>query len=68
MTTAAARPRRRARRGEGELLRAEILTAARELLDEEQDADAVSVRAVETPAGRASRPRAIGDHGISPTP
>lgn len=46
MTTAAARPRRRARRGEGELLRAEILTAARELLAEEQDADAVSVRAV----------------------
>ncbi|MGD9957299.1 MAG: TetR/AcrR family transcriptional regulator [Candidatus Nanopelagicales bacterium] len=46
MTTAAARPRRRARRGEGELLRAEILTAARELLAETQDADAVSVRSV----------------------
>ena len=46
MTTAAARPRRRARRGDGELLRAEILTAARELLAETQDADAVSVRAV----------------------
>ncbi len=46
MTSAAARPRRRARRGEGELLRAEILTAARELLAETQDADAVSVRAV----------------------
>jgi AcrR family transcriptional regulator len=46
VTTAAARPRRRARRGEGELLRAEILTAARELLAETQDADAVSVRSV----------------------
>lgn len=46
MTEAAARPRRRARRGEGELLRAEILTAARELLAETQDADAVSVRSV----------------------
>ncbi|MBI1377412.1 MAG: TetR family transcriptional regulator [Frankiales bacterium] len=46
MTTAAARPRRRARRGQGELLRAEILVAARELLAEAQDADAVSVRAV----------------------
>ena len=44
--TAAARPRRRARRGQGELLRAEILSAARELLAETQDADAVSVRAV----------------------
>ena len=46
MTTASARPRRRARRGEGELLRAEILTAARELLAETQDSEAVSVRAV----------------------
>ena len=46
MTSAAARPRRRARRGEGELLRAEILTAARGLLAETQDADAVSVRSV----------------------
>jgi AcrR family transcriptional regulator len=46
MTSAAARPRRRARRGEGELLRAEILTAARDLLAETQDADAVSVRSV----------------------
>jgi AcrR family transcriptional regulator len=44
--TAAARPRRRARRGEGERLREEILTAARELLAETQDADAVSVRSV----------------------
>ena len=39
MTTAAARPRRRARRGEGERLREEILVAARELLAETQDAD-----------------------------
>lgn len=46
MTTAAARPRRRARRGEGERLREEILVAARELLAETQDADAVSVRSV----------------------
>jgi AcrR family transcriptional regulator len=46
MTTAAARPRRRARRGEGERLRDEILGAARELLAETQDADAVSVRSV----------------------
>jgi AcrR family transcriptional regulator len=46
MTTAAARPRRRARRGEGELLRDEILVAARALLAETNDADAVSVRAV----------------------
>ncbi len=46
MTTADARPRRRARRGEGERLRTEILAAARELLAETQDADAVSVRAV----------------------
>lgn len=46
MTTAPARPRRRARRGEGERLREEILVAARELLAETQDADHVSVRAV----------------------
>jgi len=46
MTTAAAHPRRRARRGEGERLREEILAAARELLAETQDADAVSVRSV----------------------
>ena len=46
MTTADARPRRRARRGEGERLREEILEAARELLAETQDADAVSVRLV----------------------
>jgi AcrR family transcriptional regulator len=46
MTTAAARPRRRARRGEGERLREEILGAARELLAETKDADAVSVRSV----------------------
>jgi len=44
--TAAARPRRRARRGEGERLRDEILVVARELLAETNDADAVSVRAV----------------------
>ena len=46
MTTAAAHPRRRARRGEGELLREEILVAARAMLAETNDADAVSVRAV----------------------
>ena len=46
MTSATARPRRRARRGEGERLRDEILVAARELLAETNDADAVSVRAV----------------------
>jgi len=46
VTTAAARPRRRAKRGEGERLRAEILAAARELLAETQDADALTVRSV----------------------
>jgi AcrR family transcriptional regulator len=46
MTHAPARPRRRARRGEGERLREEILEAAREILAETQDADAMSVRAV----------------------
>jgi len=46
MTDAAARPRRRARRGEGERLREEILEAAREILAETQDADAMSVRSV----------------------
>jgi AcrR family transcriptional regulator len=44
--TAVARPRRRAKRGEGERLREEILVAARELLAETQDVDAVSVRSV----------------------
>lgn len=46
MTAATARPRRRARRGDGERLRDEILVAARELLADTNDADAVSVRAV----------------------
>jgi AcrR family transcriptional regulator len=46
MTTAPARPRRRARRGEGERLRPEILAAAKALMAEIGDADAVSVRAV----------------------
>jgi len=46
MTTAPAGPRRRARRGEGERLREEILAAARGLLAETNDADAVSVRSV----------------------
>jgi AcrR family transcriptional regulator len=46
MTPATARPRRRARRGEGERLREEILVAAKALLAETGDADAVSVRAV----------------------
>ena len=44
--TATARPRRRAKRGEGERLREEILVAARELLAETQDADALTVRSV----------------------
>jgi len=44
--TTSLHPRRRARRGEGERLRAEILDAARGLLAEVQDADSVSVRAV----------------------
>lgn len=39
-------PRRRARRGTGEQLRAEILDAAKKLLAETADADAVSIRAV----------------------
>ncbi len=51
MTTAAARPRRRAKRGEGERLREEILAAARDLLAETQDADAVSVRMVADKVG-----------------
>jgi AcrR family transcriptional regulator len=46
VTTSAASYRRRARRGDGERLRDEILVAARELLAETQDADGVSVRAV----------------------
>ncbi len=46
MTTAAAGPRRRARRGEGQHLRGEILAAAKDLLSETGDADLVSVRAV----------------------
>ncbi len=45
-TGSTARPRRRNRRGEGELLRAEILAAAKALLAETGDEDAVSVRAV----------------------
>jgi AcrR family transcriptional regulator len=44
--TAPARPRRRAKRGEGERLREEILLAARELLAETQDADALTIRSV----------------------
>jgi AcrR family transcriptional regulator len=46
MTSAPVHPRRRARRGEGERLRPEILAAAKALLSELGDADAVSVRAV----------------------
>jgi AcrR family transcriptional regulator len=46
MTSAPAHPRRRARRGEGERLREEILVAARAMLAETNDADAVSIRAV----------------------
>jgi AcrR family transcriptional regulator len=46
MSDAPARPRRRARRGEGERLREEILEAARDILAETQDADAMSVRSV----------------------
>jgi AcrR family transcriptional regulator len=51
MTTAAAHPRRRAKRGQGERLREEILAAARDLLAETQDADAVSVRLVADKVG-----------------
>jgi AcrR family transcriptional regulator len=51
MTSAPVRPRRRARRGEGERLREEILVAARELLAETQDADAVSIRMVADKVG-----------------
>lgn len=50
MTTSPA-PRRRARRGEGERLRGELLTAATALLAETGDADAVSIRAVAARAG-----------------
>lgn len=50
MTTPPA-PRRRARRGEGERLRGELLTAATTLLAETGDADAVSIRAVAARAG-----------------
>jgi AcrR family transcriptional regulator len=39
-------PRRRARRGSGEQLRGEILAAAKQLLAERGNADAVSIRAV----------------------
>lgn len=46
MTTTATHPRRRARRGQGELLRGEILQAAKDLLADTGDVDAVSVRAV----------------------
>ena len=46
MTSAIVRPRRRAPRGQGELLHGEILQAAKDLLAETGDVDAVSVRAV----------------------
>ena len=46
MTHATVHPRRRAKRGEGERLREEILAAAREILAETQDADAMSIRAI----------------------
>lgn len=46
MSTSPATRRRRARRGEGDLLRLEILDAAEQLLLERGDQDAVSVRAV----------------------
>lgn len=44
--SSSSRPRRRAARGQGEALRGEILAAARDLLAETGDKDAVSVRAV----------------------
>jgi AcrR family transcriptional regulator len=47
----AASPRRRARRGEGALLREEILAAAEEILIESRDQDAVSIRAVADAVG-----------------
>ena len=46
MTASATSRRKRARRGEGELLRAEILAAARDLLAETGSETAVSIRAV----------------------
>lgn len=45
------RPRARARRGEGELLRAEILAAAERLLIQTGDEGAVSIRAIADAAG-----------------
>lgn len=46
-----AKPRRRARRGEGPALRAEILAAARALLKDTGSEDAVSIRAVAAAVG-----------------
>lgn len=45
------RPRRRARRGDGQALRGEILVAARELLEETGSEDAVSIRSVAARVG-----------------
>ena len=51
VSTPAPPPRRRARRGEGERLRAELLDVAEELLLEKGDADAVSVREIASRTG-----------------
>lgn len=50
-STAAARPRRRYPRGEGERLRADILVAAKELLAQTGDVDSVSIRLVAEKVG-----------------
>jgi AcrR family transcriptional regulator len=51
MSEATRKPRARARRGEGELLRAEILAAAERLLIQTGDEGAVSIRAIADAAG-----------------
>ena len=50
-----ARPRRPNRRGEGNQLRAEIVTAARELIEESGSAEAVTLRAVARRVGIAAQ-------------
>lgn len=51
MTTAARQPRARARRGDGERLRAEILAATEQLLIQTGDQEAVSIRAIADKVG-----------------
>ena len=59
-----ARPRRPNRRGEGSKLRAEIVAAALELIEETGSADAVTLRAVARRVGIAAQ--SIYDHFASP--